>query len=606
MKQNTESSISINSINIKPALLAKKQPTKYDWAHLAVFIAYLAIVITVMCFHEPWGDEAQAWLIARDCSWKDLLTVRTHYEGHPPLWWTLLAIPAKLGVPYEWGLKSVQLLTAVLMIWLLEFRTKLPELLKFIMPFSYFLCYQYGVTARPYALMLSAMFLVGINWKNRDSKPWPLVLSMMLLCLTSSYGLVIAGMFAINWIWDFLRKEKRLFGNTARSVGLIALLAVAVVILIDVIPVKNVYHGLLDSSTGSPTPWELKFVYMWLLAPSETLFTSITSDSSFSFVSVGVGELLLASLWSLTIWAFLLVVSHRRHHAGLLISTYLTFSIVASSHFYVHHEGIVLGFLLTILIIDCSDERLSARDCPPQIMALLEKMSRQMSERGWIVLKKGCAFVGVLVMLISVYWTAFSCICDIRYDYNQSRAMASFIKKYDLDKYRWVSAWSRLCTTDDSDSAVNQYIDAHKESQNVNSQNTNSQGTKDCIDFTRWLDGTLLTVNPYFDHNLNDNSRTSYLTWNWLNELSDTQSDLAEWRSRGEPEFYVTPYQPFFFSDLGYDRDDYVKFKITDTVTPWKDTYSTGSTSIYIRKDIYHNVLHSPDTGFTWADGKER
>ena len=57
----------------------------------------------------------------------------------------MLAAPAKLGVPYEIGLKSINLACATLMIWLLEFKTKLPEPFKVILPFSYFLCYQYGV-----------------------------------------------------------------------------------------------------------------------------------------------------------------------------------------------------------------------------------------------------------------------------------------------------------------------------------------------------------------------------------------------------------------------------------------------------------------------------
>ena len=53
--------------------------------------AYVIVVGTVMCFHEPWFDEAQAWLIARDCSWWEMILERPHYEGHPPLWWMMLA-----------------------------------------------------------------------------------------------------------------------------------------------------------------------------------------------------------------------------------------------------------------------------------------------------------------------------------------------------------------------------------------------------------------------------------------------------------------------------------------------------------------------------------
>ena len=76
--------------------------------------------------------------------------------------------------------------------------------------------------------------------------------------------------------------------------------------------------------------------------------------------------------------------------------------------------------------------------------------------------------------------------------------------------------------------------------------------------------------------------------------------------TRGEPEFYDTIYQPFFFSALGYDRNDYTKIRIAETVTPWKDQRSRGSVEIYVRNDIYKNVLHSPDTGIAWPDGAKR
>lgn len=60
---------------------------------IAVFVAYIAVVACVMAFHEPWFDEAQSWLIARDASFRDMLLVRPHYEGHPPLWWLMLSVP---------------------------------------------------------------------------------------------------------------------------------------------------------------------------------------------------------------------------------------------------------------------------------------------------------------------------------------------------------------------------------------------------------------------------------------------------------------------------------------------------------------------------------
>lgn len=255
--------------------------------HCIVLAAYVIVVGTVMCFHEPWFDEAQAWLIARDCSWREMILERPHYEGHPPLWWMMLAAPAKLGVPYEIGLKSINLTCATLMIWLLEFKTKLPEPFKVILPFSYFLCYQYGVTSRPYALMVAAMLLVAINWKTRDEKPWREALSMMLLCLTSSYGLVIAGMFAANWVVRFVWQEHSLIRNRRRFIALLALLAAAMAILIDVMPAKDVYSGNFDiSGMTQPAPLWIQICNSWLLLPAEALFTSTVSDTNLVFIGL--------------------------------------------------------------------------------------------------------------------------------------------------------------------------------------------------------------------------------------------------------------------------------------------------------------------------------
>ncbi|MFR7775753.1 MAG: hypothetical protein ACLU2T_00400 [Bifidobacterium adolescentis] len=347
--------------------------------HCIVLAAYVIVVGTVMCFHEPWFDEAQAWLIARDCSWREMILERPHYEGHPPLWWMMLAAPAKLGVPYEIGLKSINLACATLMIWLLEFKTKLPEPFKVILPFSYFLCYQYGVTSRPYALMVAAMLLVAINWKTRDEKPWREVLSMMLLCLTSSYGLVIAGMFAANWVVRFVRQEHSLIRNRQRFAALLALLAAAVVILIDVMPAKDVYSGNFDiSGMTQPAPLWIQICNSWLLLPAEALFTSTVSDTNLVFIGLSP-TLLYTGTVSCLMWAPLIHISRRRHNAMLLLSSYTVMCLVFAQHFSMHHLGILLGFFIAVLAIDCDERRISTDDWP----AMVHHHGRPIHRQAW-------------------------------------------------------------------------------------------------------------------------------------------------------------------------------------------------------------------------------
>ena len=65
------------------------------------WLLYSTIVVLAVRRHEPWADEAQAWLIARDSTLVQLWTSLGRYEGTPPLWHTLLQALQGLGLPYD-------------------------------------------------------------------------------------------------------------------------------------------------------------------------------------------------------------------------------------------------------------------------------------------------------------------------------------------------------------------------------------------------------------------------------------------------------------------------------------------------------------------------
>ena len=87
---------------------------KIEWA---VFIFFVSSLICISHFHELVFNEVQAWALAKGASWKELLFVFPHLEGHPPLWSLILAVPAKLGVPVEWGLKATAVLISSISAW---------------------------------------------------------------------------------------------------------------------------------------------------------------------------------------------------------------------------------------------------------------------------------------------------------------------------------------------------------------------------------------------------------------------------------------------------------------------------------------------------------
>ena len=546
-----------------------------------VLVVYLAVVITVMCFHEPWFDEAQSWLIARDCSWHDLLLVRPHYEGHPPLWWLLLAIPARLGVPYEWGIKSIQLVTAVFFVWLLVFRSGLPKVLRIILPFSYFVCYQYGVTSRPYALMLSAMLLAGLSWHERDNHPWRLVGSLVLLCLCSSYGVAIAGGIAMVWVWRvWCRHGIRgvVLESKPRMAGWLVLLAVGLGIAALVWPRPNMYDSGLDMLVDFPLPtaWQMVLRF-WFCLPSEMMFTSVFSDAMMSFISASIWEWVMMAAISSLVWAVFIHLAYRRKELGLLLFPYAMMSVLGARYFAAHHEGIILGFFIMMLCVLCRDRPLSMDDVPAWMKALGARASAHMSEHDRALVINAGKCVGVLLLSISVYWNVYACVTDVLYPYSQARALSSLIERGNLQNERMMSGWTRL--------------EATKE-ERQKWEGAYCGGGDKCIDFTTWYPADLIVANPYFSKNLISNSQdgSSYLLW--YQPAGQAKKDLETWKNEEEPALYFTLYQPFYFKDLGYNRADYIEVRYVNLVRPWKDQYKASTCSVYMRRDVYRKVFH--------------
>ena len=336
----------------------------------------------------------------------------------------------------------------------------------------------------------------------------------------------------------------------------------------------------------------------WLVMPSETLFTSTLSDGNMQFIALTPSELFMPCVMSCLMWCFLIQICLRRKTASLLLTTYLGISVAFTAHLSMHHAGIILGFFIAILAIDCDIEKINSNDWPQWIRNLNNRVMTLLGPKKTERYLRFFKILGLIVMLVSVYWTASASICDIRYDYSASRAVASFIKTNHLEQYRWMAGWTRVSKNDTASSPeINKIIDKG-----------GYCGGTDCIDYTSWYGSALIDSAPYFDHTLLANAYKgrSYSSWEWCVDPYAGKKDIETWKSWGEPEFYDTLYQPFFFSDLGYDRNHYTKIKIAETKTPWKSTWSEGACEIYVRNDIYENVLHSPDPGIDWPDGATR
>ncbi|WP_421777060.1 ABC transporter ATP-binding protein [Gardnerella sp. KA00243] len=549
-------------------------------ARAIIFIAYMAVVVVVMCFHEPWFDEAQSWLIARDSSFADLLTLRPHYEGHPPLWTLLLSIPAKTGVPYEIGLKGVQLLcTALLGGWLI-FRAPFSKLAVFLLPFTYFLCFQYGVTSRPYALLCAALFMVAHYWKQSDSKPsdtWKLALSLVLLCAISAYGIALSAGFALAWIWRAAKSAgikkafAEIFSNINRLVSWIILALVGIASIICIWPAANAFASRETFDGNSPLTQFLSFIFVM---PSESMFTQFAGDVSLRRLTLSVPSAIICVIISILIWAFAVRIAYRRGMLVSLILPYLTFAVVATQYFTLHHAGIVFAFFVAQLWMCIARKSLESKDMPTIIFRLFKVVNKNTNKAENSNSRSASKSVGnkviagiitVVLLSPSLIWNAYSCVNDIRFDYSGSRALAQFIKQNHAENMRFVTSWLHQDEKTDKQGnvIVPEFEDIHQYS---------------------WQ---LITANPYFSKNLIDCSykNSSFIT-NEQPSQEQASNEMDACRAKKEPKFFVTESDKpwYYFVYLNYNIDHYTERTIAKTKSSWKAGTSEGRIIVYERK----------------------
>lgn len=150
---------------------------------------FVIAAISTWC-HEPWRDEADPWLYARDAPWSTFFT-GGRYAGTPVLWFLVQAPFARLGAPYE-VLGWLHLAVATAAMWLFLSRAPLPWWARIAFAFSFFGAFEYAVVARSYALTLLLLWAACAQWPMRYQRPWFFV-AVGVLAQTNIPGMILAG-----------------------------------------------------------------------------------------------------------------------------------------------------------------------------------------------------------------------------------------------------------------------------------------------------------------------------------------------------------------------------------------------------------------------------
>ena len=188
-----------------PTLFAWRTRFGFGWLEALVLALYCVVLAVVIPFHELWGDEAQAWEIASHNSTWQILGNRLHYEGAPPLWHLLLHAFYSAGGHYTgmgwFGASFAVAGIAVMLRW-----APFPLIIRILLPFTFFLQYQYAAISRGYCLFPLLTFLLCELFRRKERFVW-FALVAGLLANLSLQGVILAFALLTFYLYDFYRRQ---------------------------------------------------------------------------------------------------------------------------------------------------------------------------------------------------------------------------------------------------------------------------------------------------------------------------------------------------------------------------------------------------------------
>jgi len=208
--------------------------SKSRYLDVAVLLGYAAGVSTIVAHHEPWADEAQAWLVARDLPFWKMLFSQMRYENSPGLWHVILWTAQHVfHAPYP-TMNWIGSVLATCGVAVLVFAAPFPRLVRYLIAFSYYVSYQYAVVARPYVMLLLFGGLAAVFYRRRQ--PIGFAIAIALLCGTSVHGAILAAALSLGAVWHLaIKRDWPLERMRARYLAASGIIVLAGIMLVAIV-----------------------------------------------------------------------------------------------------------------------------------------------------------------------------------------------------------------------------------------------------------------------------------------------------------------------------------------------------------------------------------
>lgn len=275
-------------------------------ANVVSFLAFIAALAWLKFgFHELWKDEWQAWMLARDMGWAQMLAF-LDYEGHPALWYVYLKVTHTLtagsSLPEDAVIQAAHLLVAAGAYFILFFRLRFSLWLRIALGAGFFLLFEYGVVNRGYALTaLLAFWAVDLISREAGGKKQALATATVffLLFQTEVQGGIIGAAWCCYLLLagdesSLLRRVTR----TLRQPAAIGWLAGLFIFVLTVYP-KDIYGDITRpyNAHSGPLGDAVLAAFQGILANTFTVgLLPDTATFGYSATGLLLSALILAAL----------------------------------------------------------------------------------------------------------------------------------------------------------------------------------------------------------------------------------------------------------------------------------------------------------------------
>lgn len=296
----------------------KKQlfPPALSWKYLdfLFFLIYAGVLLYMLPFHEPWSDEVQPWLLARDMSIGELArAMLMNYDRHPGLWYFVMHAIAAMKFTIT-GAAYANLLFCLTAAALYLFKAPFPRWFKYAFLCSYYMIYEYPLLARHYSLTFLLMTAIAALYARRHERPL-LFTGLIFLLFNAAYitlGFTCA--LAACYTVEFLRRTKK---STAGWLSLGILTAGFVLVMLQggMLPPDHVDYG----TPNLTRPYAQNFFMFKTLFP----YPGALTPGVEILISAGVALILVLALLPAPFALFMLLCGYtllayifKFHHWG--------------------------------------------------------------------------------------------------------------------------------------------------------------------------------------------------------------------------------------------------------------------------------------------------